>query len=140
MESALFLGQARPCPSPRPKGRRHRSFWPLDHWHNLDPTIFSVGPDSRVPDRRIFVKFPRSQHRSSLIVPPRLALPVPSKPVKRWNFSKANCSDYNAWTNNPAKSLLPPDVDLAYQDFCNVIRIVAKNSIPSSRGNNHIPC
>ena len=91
-----------------------------------DLTFVSVGPDSRVPDRRILKKFPRSQHRPSPIVPPRLALPVPSKPVKRWNFSKANCSHYNT------KSLLPPhlpDVDLAYQDFCNVIRTAVKNSI-----------
>ena len=41
----------------------------------------SVGPDSRVPDRRILEKFPSSQHQSSLIV-----LPVPSKLVKRWNL------------------------------------------------------
>ena len=35
-------------------------------------------------------------------------------------------------TNKLAKSLLPPDspdVDLAYQDFCNVIRTATKNSI-----------
>ena len=108
-----------------------------------DMTFVSVGPDSRVPDRRILEKFPRSQHRPSLIAPPRLALPVPSKPVKRWNFRKANCRHYNALTNKLANSLLPPDspdVDLAYQDFCNVITTAAKNSIPSGRRNNHIPC
>ena len=44
-------------------------------------------------------------------------------------------------TNKLAKSLLPPDspdVDLAYQDFCNVIRSATKNSIPRGRRNNHI--
>ena len=110
---------------------------------NLDLTFVSVGPDSRVPDRRISEKFPRSQHRPSLIVPPRLALPVPSKPVKRWNFRKANWSHYNTLTNKLAKSLLPPDspdADLSYQDFCNVIRTTAKNSIPRGRRNSHIPC
>ena len=76
---------------------------------NPDLTFVGAGPDSRAPDRRIFEKFPRSQHRRSLIVPPRLALPVPSKPVKRWNFRKANWSNYNALTNKLAKSLLPPD-------------------------------
>ena len=87
--------------------------------------------------------FPRSQHRPSLIVPPRLALPVPSKPVKRWNFREANWSHYNALTNKISKSLLPPDlpdVDLAYQNFCNVIITAAKNSIPRGRRNSHIPC
>ena len=99
---------------------------------NPDLAFVSVGPDSRVPDRRILVKFSRSQHRPLLITPPRLALPVPSKPLERWNFRKANWSHYNALTNKLAKSLLlsdSPDVDLAYQNFCNVIRAAAKNSI-----------
>ena len=89
-------------------------------------------------------KFPRSQHRPLPIVPPRLALPVPSKPLKRWNFCKANWSHCNALTNKLAKSLLPPDspnVDLAYQDCRNVIKTAAKNSIPRSCcQNNHILC
>ena len=86
---------------------------------NPDLAFFSVGPDSRVPNRLILETFPRSHHRTALIVPSRLALPVPSKPVERWNFRKANRSHYNALTNKLAKSLLPPDspdVDLAYQD------------------------
>ena len=57
---------------------------------NLDLTFVSVGPDSRVPDRRILEKFSWSQHRPLLIVPPRLTLPVPNKPVKLLNFRKAN--------------------------------------------------
>ena len=31
-------------------------------------------------------------------------------------------------------------MNLAYQDFCNVIRTEAKNFIPRGRRNNHIPC
>ena len=50
---------------------------------NPDLTFVRFGPDSRVPDRRISEKFSRSRHLPSLIVPPRLALPVSSKPVKR---------------------------------------------------------
>ena len=99
--------------------------------------------DRRVPDGRILKKFTRSQRRPSLIVSPRLALPVPSKPVKRWNFRKANWSHYNTLTNKLARSSLPPDspdVDLAYLDFCNVIRTAAINSIPRGRRNNHISC
>ena len=108
---------------------------------NPDLTFVSVDRDKRAPDRRILKKFPRSQHRPSLIVLPRLALPVPSKPVKRWNFRKANWSHYNTLANTLARSSLPPDspdVDLAYQDFCNVIRTAAKNSISRGRRNNHI--
>ena len=110
---------------------------------NPDLTFVSVGPDSRVPDRRILEKFLRSRHRPSLIIPSRLSLSVPTKSVKRWNFCKANWSHYNTLTNKLSKSLLPPDspdVYLAYQDFCNVIRTAAKNSIPRGRRNNHIPC
>ena len=110
---------------------------------NPDLTFVSVGPDSRVSDRRILEKLPRSQHRLSLVAPPRLALSVSSKPVKRWNFRKANWSHYNSLTNKLAKRLLPPDspdVDLAYQDFCNVIRTAAKNFIQRGRRNNRIPC
>ena len=110
---------------------------------NRNLTFVSVDPDSRVPDTRFLEKFPRSQHRPSLIVPPKLALSVPSKPVKQWNFRKANWSHYNTLTNKLAKRLLPPDspdVDFAYQNFCNVIRTAAKKSIPRGRRNNHIPC
>ena len=56
---------------------------------NPDLAFASVGPNSRLPDRRILEKFPRSQHRPSLITPPRFAMAVPSMPVKRWNFRKA---------------------------------------------------
>ena len=67
---------------------------------NPNLAFVSVGPASRVPDRRILEKFPRPQYRPSLTVPPRLALPVPRELVKRWNFRKAYWSHYNALTNN----------------------------------------
>ena len=56
---------------------------------NPDLAFASVGPNSRLPNRRVLEKFPRSQHRPSLITPPRFAMAVPSMPVKRWNFLKA---------------------------------------------------
>ena len=49
---------------------------------NPDLAFASVGPNSRLPDRRVLDKFPRSQHRPSLITPPRFAMAVPSMPVK----------------------------------------------------------
>ena len=92
---------------------------------NPDLAFASVGPNSRLPDRRVLDKYPRSQHRPLLITPPRFAMAVPSMPVKRWNFCKAKWSHYIALTNKLAKTLLPPDsldVDAAYQDFCNTIK------------------
>ena len=108
---------------------------PLEHWHQSRPSFRSVGPNSRLPDRCVLEKFPRSQHRPSLITPPRFAMAVPSMPVKRWNFRKANWSHYIA--------MLPPDlldVDAAYQDFCNTIKKAAKKTIPRGYRNNYVPC
>ena len=94
----------------------------------------SVGPNSRLSDRRVLEKFPRSQHRPLLIRPPRFALAVPSMLVKRWNFRKAKWSHYVAMTNKFAKTLLPLDsfhVNVAYQDFCNTIKKAAKKDYPT---------
>ena len=108
---------------------------------NPDLAFASVGPNSRLPDRRVLEKFPRSQHRPSLITPPRFAMAVPSMPVKRWNFRKAKWSHYIALTNKFAKTLLPPDsldVDAAYQDFCNTIKKATKKTIPRGYRNKYI--
>ena len=53
---------------------------------NLDVAFVSIGPNSRLPDRHVLEKFPKSQHRPSLITPPRFTMAVPSMPVKQWNF------------------------------------------------------
>ena len=110
---------------------------------NPDRAFASVGPISRLPNRRVLDKFPRSQHRPSLITPPRFAMAVPSMPVKQWNFRKAKWSHYIALTNKFAKTLLPPDtldVVAAYQDFCNTIKKAAKKTIPGGYQNNYDPC
>ena len=98
------------------------------HWNtgtNPDLAFASVGPNSCLLNRRVLDKLPRSQHRPLLITLPRLAMAVPSMPVKRWNFCKAKWSHYIALKNKFTKTLLPPDsldVDVAYQDFCNTIK------------------
>ena len=76
---------------------------------NPDLAFASVGPNSRLLDRRVLDKFPRSQHRPSLITSPRFAMAVPSMPVKQWNFRKAKWSHYIDLTNKFAKTLLLPD-------------------------------
>ena len=116
------------------------------HWNtgtNPDLAFASVGLNSRLLDRRVLDKFPRSQHQPSLITPPRFAMAVPSMPVKQWNFHKAKWSHYIALMNEFAKTLLPPDtldVDAAYQDFCNIIKKAAKKIIPRGYRNNYVPC
>ena len=100
---------------------------------NPNLAFASISLNSRLPDRRVLEKFPRSQHRSLLITSLRFAMAVPNMPVKQWNFRKAKWSHYIALTNKFAKTLLPPDsldVDAAYQDFCNTIKKAAKKTIP----------
>ena len=109
---------------------------------NPDLAFASADPNSRLPDRCVLEKFPRSQHRASLITPQRFAMAVPSMPVKRWNFRKAKWSHYIALTNKLAKTLLPPDlldVDATYKDFCNTIKKAAKKTIPRGYWSNYIP-
>ena len=110
---------------------------------NPDLAFASVGPNSRLLDKRVLKKFPRSQHQPSLITPLRFAMAVPSMPVKQWNFCKAKWSHYIALMNKFAKTLLLPDlldVDVAYQDFCNIIKKAAKKTIPCRYRNNYILC
>ena len=47
---------------------------------NSDLAFVSARPDNRLPDRCVLEKFPRSQHRSSLITAIKLVAPVPSEP------------------------------------------------------------
>ena len=63
--------------------------------------------------------------------------------VKRWNFRKAKWSHYVALTNKFAKTVLLPDsfdLDIAYQDFYNIIKKAAKKTIPREYRNNYILC
>ena len=103
---------------------------------NPDLAFVSIDSDSHLPERHVLEQFLRSQHRQSLMTPPRFARPVPSKPVKRWNFCKAKWSHYIALTNKLGRTMPPPgslDMDQAYQCFCNVISTAAKKCISRGR-------
>ena len=110
---------------------------------NPDLAFASIGSNSRLMDRRVLEKFPRSQHRSLLITPPRFAMAMSSMPVKQWNFRKAKWSHYIPLTNKFTKTLLLPDslyVDVAYQDFGKTIKKAAKKTIPRRYRNNCVSC
>ena len=70
----------------------------------------TVGLDNRLPNRRALGKFPRSQHRSSLIKPPRHKVPFHSHPVKCWNFRKADWKRFCLLTGESVERL-PPAVN-----------------------------
>ena len=59
---------------------------------NPNLAFVSIDSDNCLPDKHVLEKFPRSQHRFSLITPSRFARPVPGKLVKRWNVCKAKSS------------------------------------------------
>ena len=60
--------------------------------------------------------------------------PVAGKPVKRWNFWKANWQSYAAETDPEAA-----DVHAAYTAYCKVLLGAAKNNIPCGFNRNYIP-
>jgi len=68
-----------------------------------------LSQDSRLPDRRVLGKFPQSQHRPSLITPPRFKVPVHSNPVKSWKFRKADWKRFYLLTGESVERLPSPD-------------------------------
>ena len=50
---------------------------------NPDLAFYGIGLDSRLHNRHVLEKVPRSQHRPSHFILPRLILPVLGRPVKR---------------------------------------------------------
>jgi len=98
---------------------------------NPDLAFASFGQDSRLRDRRVLGKFPRSQHRPSLITPPKLKVPAHSDPVKRWNFPKADWKRFHLLTDESVERLSPLDtsnIERAYQNFCESLRHLWPNN------------
>ena len=94
------------------------------------------------PDRRIIDRFPRSHHRPSIIKVPSLVQPVAGKPVKRWNFRKANWELFTAETERRTPGLPNPqaeDADATYTAYCNMLICAAKKSIPRGFNKDYIP-
>ena len=108
---------------------------------NPDIAFTSNDHSNQLPDRRVLEKFPKTQHRPSLILAPKLVAAVPSAPVKRWNFRKADWKLYGRLTNHSAKNLTTAsNADTAYQDFCSALLTAAKKAIPRGCRKNYTPC
>jgi len=109
---------------------------------NSDLAFASMGQDSRLPDRRVLGKFPRSQHRPSLIAPPRLNVPAHSDPVKRLNFSQAGLKRFCLLTDESVERLPHPDILCivrVYQKFCESLLSASKQCIPRGRRKSCVP-
>jgi len=116
----------------------------LEETENLyaDLTFASFGQDSRLSDSRVLGKFPRSQHRPSLITPPRLKVPAHIDPVNHWSFRKADWKCFCLLTGEFVERLPPPDtpnIERAYQDFCKSLLSAAKQCISRGRRNKYVP-
>ena len=122
-----------------PKGNFtfHSGCWKSET--NPDLAFARTETSSQLPDRRVLGKFPRSHHRPSLIT----AITTTSKPVKRWNFRKANWKRYGTITNNLAKKLPLPDArnaNTAYQAFSSMTMNAAKQCAARGKRKLYIPC
>ena len=125
---------------PKEPASFHSQRWNSDTKPDL---AFAHTVDTGIPMRRELDKFPRSQHRPSLISSPCLTAPIACKPVKRWNFLKANWETFKQMTD-VATSQLPPhdiaDTEDVYKAFCRILINSAKHSIPRGYNKNYIPC
>jgi hypothetical protein len=78
-------------------------------------------------------RFPKSQHIPSLIVSSCFINNTPTRPIKRWNFRKADWDKYNQLISSGFKqipSISSLDHELAYSSFCKLLVNSAKSSIP----------
>ena len=110
---------------------------------NPDLAFLSFGKNSRLPDRRVHGKFPRSQHRPSLITPPKLKVPSHSDPVKHWNFRKADWKRFCLLTDGSVQTLSllnTSNFERANQEFCESLPSAASQCIPRGCWKNYLPC
>ena len=118
----------------------HSSRW--NTFTNPDLAFAVCRNGDPIPERQVIERFPRSHHRPSVIQVPSLVQPVGGKPVRRWNFRKANWQAFTAETERTSASLPDPgiaDVDTAYAAYCNLLLSAAKKSIPRGYNASYIP-
>ena len=108
---------------------------------NPDVT-FSTPIRDTIPTRTILDRFPRSQHRPSLIQIPPLIFPTTSTPVPRWNFRKADWSKFKQLCTGLAEQLPLPcktNINSVYQVFTSNLKAAARLSIPRGFRKSYIP-
>ena len=64
--------------------------------------------DGPSPHRTVLDPFLRSQHRPSLISSDNTIVPIPTKPMKRWNFRKANWTQFTNLVDSEIDTLPSP--------------------------------
>ena len=67
--------------------------------------------------------------------------PTSNKPVRRWNFRKADWNKFKLVTNKATRNLQPldnTDLDTSYKAYCSMLTNAVKQSIPSGYQKNCI--
>ena len=136
----------------------------LEHWaSNTDVTLLydpkqprsfrsarwgtSTNPDlgfanlGTCASRRVLERFPKSQHRPSIIESSTTINSVPTRPVKRWNFRKADWAKFTDRLNTTGNNLPSPtsEPNTAYKAWCSTILSAAKKTIPRGCRKDLIP-
>ena len=106
-----------------------------------NPDLAFINLGSRFARRQVLEPFPKSQHRPALITTSASIQPVPTRPVKRWNFRKADWAKFEATLDSSATKLpsASSHPDTAYSAWCNTILAAAKVSIPRGCREHLIP-
>ena len=108
-----------------------------------NPVLAFVNLNGPIPQRIILDLFPKSQHRPSIIIIPDSPIePVQTKPVKRWNFRKANWDQFTNLVDSGTDSLPTPissNLDNAYSALCKLLIRSAKSTIPRGFRHCYIP-
>ena len=84
---------------PKQPGSFHSARWGTTT--NPDLAFANIGALSI--NRRVLEPFPKSQHRPSIIESSASINSVPTRPVKRWNFRKANWANFTETLNTAAQ-------------------------------------
>ncbi len=81
---------------------------------------------------RVLERFPKSQYRPSIIESSTTINYVPTRPVNRWNFRKADWAKFTDRLNTAANKIPSPtsEPNTAYKAWCSAILSAAKKTIP----------
>ena len=122
---------------PKQPGSFHSS-----RWKTTNPDLAFTNTDGPLPERIILEPFPKFQHRPSLIISANPLKLVQSKPVKRWNFRKANWAKFTHLVQNKINQLPKPtsdDLNTLYKSFCNILFKTGRKTIPRRYRRQYIP-
>jgi len=120
-ETSLMGNIQQPCAAARPKGSSSFLLSSMERRHKPGPSLRECRLGQPTAWRTCSRKFPRSRHRTFLIMPPKLEVAAYSDPVKCWNFRKVDWKRFCFLTRKSVERLPPPDktsIEKAYQELC----------------------